>query len=156
MRVLIAAVGRPGRLLAGPIREYESRAERYWKLDTAEVAAEKASRNRPDTDIKRAEAERLRGAIPTGLETVALTRAGQRWSSRELARYLNGLAVAGSAGAAFLLGGALGLDEELLGGSRHRVSLSPMTLPHELARLVLAEQLYRAGTIVRGEPYHKG
>ncbi len=156
MRVLIAAVGRPSRLLAGPIREFEARAGRYWKLDAAEIPAEKASRNRPEADIMRAEAERLQAAIPAELDTVALTRTGRRWSSRELARYLNGLAVAGSPGAAFVIGGAFGLDDELLAGARHRVSLSPMTLPHELARLVLAEQLYRAGTIVRGEPYHKG
>jgi 23S rRNA (pseudouridine1915-N3)-methyltransferase len=56
---------------------------------------------------------------------------------------------------AFVIGGAYGLSDELLSKSRTRVSLAPWTLSHELARLVLAEQLYRAGTIVRGEPYHK-
>jgi 23S rRNA (pseudouridine1915-N3)-methyltransferase len=156
MRVVVVAVGGPSRLLAPPIREFESRAERYWKLETDEVSAERASKNRPIDDIKRAEGERIRAAIADGLETVALTRSGRRWSSRDLARYLGQLAVTGSAGAAFLIGGAYGLHDQLLGEARHRVSLSGMTMPHELARLVLAEQLYRAGTIVRGEPYHKG
>lgn len=142
-------------MLEEPIREYETRASRYWKLDTVAVPAEKSSRNRPVAEVMAGEAERIRGAIPDGAELVTLTRTGTRWSSRKLASYLNGLAVSGSAGAALVIGGAHGLDPELLGEARHRISLSSMTLPHDLARLVLAEQIYRAGTIVRGEPYHK-
>ena len=61
-----------------------------------------------------------------------------------------------SAGVAFVIGGAFGLGDAVLSRSRRQLSLSAMTLPHEMARLVLAEQLYRAGTILRGEPYHKG
>jgi len=93
--------------------------------------------------------------VPAGVEIVALTRKGEAWSSTRLARYLEALAVQGRAGAAFLIGGAWGLAEDLLARASHRLSLSSLTLPHELARLVLAEQLYRAGTILRGEPYHK-
>ena len=59
-------------------------------------------------------------------------------------------------GIGFIIGGAFGLGEAVLSRARHHLSLSDMTLPHEMARLVLAEQLYRAGTILRGEPYHKG
>ena len=87
---------------------------------------------------------------------MALTRTGRAWDSLELADYLGRLAAAGHPGPAFLIGGAYGLAEEALRAARHRLSLSAMTLPHDLARLVLAEQLYRAGTIRRGEPYHKG
>ena len=75
--------------------------------------------------------------------------------SRELAGYLEGHAVRSSAGAAFVIGGAFGLDASVVTKARRTLSLSALTLPHEMARLVLAEQLYRAGTIVRGEPYHK-
>ena len=103
-----------------------------------------------------AEAERIRAAVGEGMELVALSRTGSRWSSRKLARYLNQLAISGAPGAAFVIGGAFGLDHGLLREARHTLTLSDMTMPHDLARLVLAEQLYRAGTIVRGEPYHKG
>ena len=156
MKVVIAAVGRPGKLLLPAIREYETRAGRYWKLFVSEVKAERAGDHRPVTDVRREEAERLRGAAPAGAETVALTRSGDAWSSEALARYLGEMALRGGTGAVFLIGGAFGLDRTLLKEATHRVSLSPMTMPHDLARLVLAEQLYRAGTIVRGEPYHKG
>jgi 23S rRNA (pseudouridine1915-N3)-methyltransferase len=76
--------------------------------------------------------------------------------SRELATYLDRHAVRSSAGVAFVIGGAFGLDPAVLKVARRALSLSSMTLVHEMARLVLAEQLYRAGTILRGEPYHKG
>lgn len=156
MKVVVAAVGRPGKLLLPAIQEYETRAGRYWKLETVEVRAERAGQNRPVTDVRRNEAERLRTAVPPGAEIVVLTRTGDAWPSERFARYLGELALRGSAGAAFLIGGAFGLDRALVRDAAHRVSLSPMTLPHDLARLVLAEQLYRAGTIGRGEPYHKG
>lgn len=156
MQVTLIAVGRPSRLLRPAIQEFEARAARYWKLETVEVSAQKATKNRPVGEIVAAEAEAIRGAIPTGTDLVALTRTGSSWSSRDLARYLNELAVTAGAGATFVIGGAYGLDDQLLGEARHRLTLSAMTMPHELARLVLAEQLYRAGTIIRGEPYHKG
>lgn len=156
MKISVIAVGKPSGLLDAPIREFETRAARYWKLETTEVSPEKASKNRPVEEIMAAEAERIRAAVPEGAELVAVTRVGKAWSSRDLTRYLNDLAVRGSPGAAFVLGGAYGLDQQLLRDASRKVSLSTMTMPHELARLVLAEQLYRAGTIVRGEPYHKG
>ena len=139
-----------------PVREYEDRAGRYWKLDVQEAKAVRAGKNRPVTDVRNEEAERLRNLVPTGAEVVALTRTGQSWSSEQLARYLNDLAVGGSPGAAFVIGGAYGLGRDLVRSARHQLSLSALTMPHDVARLVLAEQLYRAGTIVRGEPYHKG
>lgn len=156
MKVTVLVVGSPSRLLEPAIREYEDRAGRYWKLETVTVDPEKATRNRPVKEVMAAEAERLQAAVPDRSEVVALTRRGKGWSSRGLARYLNGLAVRGATGATFVIGGAHGLDKSFLQRARRPLSLSPMTLPHDLARLLLAEQLYRAGTIVRGEPYHKG
>jgi len=153
VKVILAAVGRPGPPLRDAIAEYETRAGRYWPLQVVEV---KETRGGDDARIVADESERLVARVPDGVEQVALTRKGERWSSRKLARFLQEKAVHGHPGAAFLIGGALGLSDETLSRARHRLSLSSFTMPHELARLVLAEQLYRAGTIVRGEPYHKG
>lgn len=154
MTVWVLAVGRPGRLLAPAIAEYERRAARYWRLEAIEVR--EARRGRDPEGVRAVESERLLARAPAGAELVALTRTGRAWSSVEFADYLARLAAAGHPGPAFLIGGAYGLADEALRAARHRLSLSAMTLPHDVARLVLAEQLYRAGTIRRGEPYHKG
>lgn len=156
MHVRVIVVGKPARRLADAIEEYETRAARYWSLEVIEVRAERATRNAEQERIRGAEAERLWAKVPDGSESVALTREGDPQSSQDLARWLEARAVAGHAGVTFLIGGALGLADDLVGRCSRRLRLSDMTMPHELARLVLAEQLYRAGTIVRNEPYHKG
>lgn len=156
MRVVVVVVGRARGDLAAAIDEYEARAGRYWKLDVVEVAQGGPGRSAAPGQVKAAEAERLLDKIPSELEVVALTRAGEGMSSRELARYLQRLAVGSAPGVAFVIGGAHGLGDDVLDRAARRLALSSMTLPHEMARLVLAEQLYRAGTIARGEPYHKG
>ena len=149
------AVGRVRGPLAALVHEYEARAGRYWKLEVREVAAGAGGGRGSAARVREAEAERIVGELPPGLEVVALTRAGDPMTSPALARYLDGLAVSASPGVAFAIGGAFGLAPLVLERARTMLSLSAMTLPHEMARLVLAEQLYRAGTIVRGEPYHK-
>lgn len=156
MKITVVAVGRPTRLFAEAIAEYERRARRYWSLDVTEVREERGGRGKAMAQVQAAESARLLERVPAGAEVVALTRDGESWSSVQLARYLERMALEARPGIAFLIGGALGISEEALGEATRRISLSPMTLPHELARLLLAEQLYRAGTIVRGEPYHKG
>lgn len=153
---MLLAVGRPGRLFAEAIAEYERRARRYWALELVEVREERAGRGKTEAQIRASESARLLERVPAGLEIVALTRQGAAWSSVDLARHLERLALEARPGVAFLIGGALGLAEESLALVQRRISLSPLTLPHELARLLLIEQLYRAGTIIRGEPYHKG
>lgn len=150
MKVLILAVGKPGSLLAPAVREYETRAGRYFSLEVAEVSSGRG-RGAP-----KAEAEKLLARVPEGFEVVALTREGKRMSSKGLARYLSALGLHRRPGAAFLVGGPYGLAERVLTNANHVLSLSAMSLPHELARLVLAEQIYRAGTIIQGQPYHKG
>jgi 23S rRNA (pseudouridine1915-N3)-methyltransferase len=155
MKVTVIAVGRARGLLAPAIAEYEARAARYWKLEVVEVDAGSGRGDAAPEDVRRAEAERILARIPAGADVTAMTRGGKGMSSRMLASHLSSLALVSSPGAAFVLGGAWGLERGVLDKARRKLSLSPMTLPHEMARLVLAEQLYRAGTIHRNEPYHK-
>ena len=156
MRVLVAAVGRVRGDLSSAVAEYEKRAGRYWKLEVIEVGAGAGGRSAGSAEVQEAEAVRLLKGIPAEVEVVALTRTGKAMDSRELSGYLDRHAVRSSAGVAFVIGGAFGLGPSVLERARKTLSLSRMTMPHEMARLVLAEQLYRAGTISRGEPYHKG
>lgn len=155
MKLLVASVGRPGRLLAAAIAEYEERVRRYFDLEVLEVSRG-GSRGGAGEGARREEGESLLRRLPDDLQRFALTRRGRGMTSLSLARHLEKLGTYGRPGAAFIIGGAWGLSEEVLASARYRLSLSPMTFPHELARLVLAEQLYRAGTIIRNEPYHKG
>lgn len=156
MRVQVIVVGRPARLLQPAIAEYEGRAARYWNLEVIEVKEERGQRAGGELRVLASEGERLLQRVRPGLELCALTRGGEGWSSSRLSQHLSEAALAGREGVAFLIGGAFGLSDEVLRRAARRLSLSELTLPHELARLVLAEQLYRAGTIARGEPYHKG
>jgi 23S rRNA (pseudouridine1915-N3)-methyltransferase len=156
VKLTVLVVGRPGALLADAIQDYEQRAARYFPVAIIEVKAEKG-RPGDEQRVRQAEAARLLARVPSGAEVCALTRDGDdAWSSTGFARYLTELATRGRDGAAFLIGGAFGLAEVVLQRAERRLRLSTFTLPHDLARLVLAEQLYRAGTILRGEPYHKG
>ena len=155
MKVSLIVVGKAGPLVAEAVSEFERRASRYWTLDVIEVKEERGRKGAPEEQIREAESQRLLERVPRGAEICSLTRDGKSISSDDLARYLDNLAVQGKAGVAFLIGGALGLSEDIIKRSDRTLSLSPMTLTHELARLILVEQLYRAGTIIRGEPYHK-
>ena len=154
MRFTIAAVGKPrDAALAETIRDYETRAARYWPLTIVEIRGEPA-RGRRAQDVRAREATRLRAAVPGSSAIWVCDRGGKSQSSEEFARWLQRTREA-ARDTAFLIGGAFGLDDALREDAAGAVSLAPFTLPHELARLVLAEQLYRAGTILRGEPYHK-
>jgi 23S rRNA (pseudouridine1915-N3)-methyltransferase len=137
------------------IGEYERRVSRYFRFDAAQVPAGAGPRATPD-EIRLREAERLSGRIPDDLAIWSLTREGEQISSVELSREFAEMRTYGGAGVVFLIGGAYGLDEALRRRCTRALSLSRMTLPHDMARLVLTEQLYRAGTLLRGEPYHKG
>lgn len=156
MKVMVVVVGRVRGPLADAVDEYEKRAERYWKLEVVEVDGATAGRSPDPERVKATEGERILSRIPDGFEIVALTRTGRDMGSKKLTDYLQGLALDSRPGAAFVIGGAFGLDGAVLARAARQLRLSAMTMPHEMARLVLAEQLYRAGTIARNEPYHKG
>lgn len=156
MKITVVAVGRVRGVLEQAVAEYEARAARYWKLEVVEVDAGAPGRDPDPARVRSAEAERILSRVSPGTAVFALTREGKGMGSRTLARALEEHAVRASPGVTFVVGGAFGLAPDLLARAERRLSLSAMTLPHEMARLVLAEQLYRAGTILRGEPYHKG
>ncbi|MCH2461247.1 MAG: 23S rRNA (pseudouridine(1915)-N(3))-methyltransferase RlmH [Gemmatimonadetes bacterium] len=151
------SVGRVKGALATTVSDYEDRASRYWKMDVIEVSGGTRGAGKDQAGrVREAEADRLLGKLPAELEIIALTRTGVDMSSRQLAGYLEGHAVRSSAGVSFVIGGAFGLAPRVLKRAHKKLRISSMTLPHEMARLVLSEQLYRAGSIIRGEPYHKG
>lgn len=156
MKVQLVAVGRVRGALAPAVGEYEKRARRYWKIEIVEVAVGAPGRDADPEVVRSAEAERILSRIRSEIEVVALTREGDGMDSRELAGYLDQHGIRASAGVSFVIGGAFGLGSAVLRRARRTLSLSKMTLPHEMARLLFMEQLYRAGTILRGEPYHKG
>jgi 23S rRNA (pseudouridine1915-N3)-methyltransferase len=155
VKVMVVVVGRARGLLAPPVQEYEARAARYWKFDVVEVDEGVKGGKADPARVQAAEAERILARVPEGMDLFALTRDGKGMTSRALSRHLQERALHASSGVVFVIGGAFGLDDSVLSRARLRLSLSPMTLPHDMARLLLAEQLYRAGTIARGEPYHK-
>lgn len=155
MKVTLLAVGRVKGVMTDPIREYEQRIRHYFSFEVIEVKEESAARGRTPEQVMAAEGERLIARIPDAARVVALDRGGVRWSSEQLADELEALAVSSHPGMALVIGGAFGLSSGVRQRADQRLSLSNMTLPHELARLVITEQIYRAGTILRGEPYHK-
>jgi 23S rRNA (pseudouridine1915-N3)-methyltransferase len=153
VEIAILAVGklRPYYRQAGD--DYIRRLRRYVSISEREVR--EASRA-PDSRSQLAdEAKRLEAKIPIGSTVIALTRDGSGWSSRELAAQIDRWLMA-SRPVTVMIGGSHGLDPSLRARAHSRWSLGPLTLPHELARVVVLEQLYRAFTILRGEPYHKG
>lgn len=151
MKLRVVVVGRVrdaalGQVIAG----YEERAARYWPLEVVEVREE---HGRDAPVVKRREGERLLEKAGDGV-LVACDETGDALTSAAFAEWLQRLREGGR-DVSIVVGGALGLDGAVRAAATRRITLAPFTLPHELARLVLAEQLYRAGTIVRREPYHK-
>lgn len=154
MRFVVAVVGKPRDAnLAGAIREYEDRANRYWPLEVHEVREEPARSGSADL-VRNREAERLLAAIPPSAYVVTCELAGRTMTSEQFSPWLVELRER-ARDVALVIGGAFGLGAPVKARASTSIALAPWTLPHELARLVLAEQLYRAGTIARREPYHK-
>ncbi|MFK7692324.1 23S rRNA (pseudouridine(1915)-N(3))-methyltransferase RlmH [Paenibacillus sp. HJGM_3] len=160
MLIQIVAVGKlKEKYLMDGIAEYVKRMTPYAKLQIVEVAEEKAPERLSAAEealVKQREGERLLAAIKSDdTHVIALAIEGEPWSSEELARHIAGLGTYGTSQLAFVIGGSLGLSEAVLQRAARRLSFGRITLPHQLMRLVLAEQVYRAYKIMRGEPYHK-
>lgn len=153
MQLWLLAVGRLRPSYREACDDYLRRLGR--RAEVHEVEVREAARA-PTRAVQQAEeARRLMERLPPRARVVALAREGTAWTSVQLSERL-ARSEAESRPVAFVLGGSTGLDPAFLAAAEARWSLGPLTLPHELARVVVAEQLYRAGTILRGEPYHKG
>lgn len=133
--------------------EYAKRLGAYCRFDLVELP-ERPSQKEIHAALEK-EAQAIRARIPKGAAVIAMCVEGKLLSSEALARQLAGYAAGGTSKVCFLVGGSFGLDEGLKREASLRLSMSPMTFPHHLARVMLAEQIYRACTINAGTQYHK-
>ncbi len=160
MSTLILCVGKmkekPYRQMAD---EYLKRLSRYGRYEEAEIPdlPEPASGSSEalEEQLKAKEGEAILGKIRPGDRVIAMTIGGKRRSSAELAKHLEELKTGGTSHLVFVIGGSLGLGKNVLARADEELSMSPMTFPHQLARVMLLEQLYRAEKINAGERYHK-
>ncbi len=153
LKLRIAAVGRlKERYWREACHEYVKRLGRYATVELVEIADRDLSHG-IERAVRSEGADLLR-AIPDSSHVVALEVGGRRMSSEDLAKSLEGLMVDGVADVTFVVGGSAGLAPDVLARADQSLSLSPMTLPHQLCRVVLLEQVYRAFRIMRNEPYH--
>ncbi|HHW73373.1 MAG TPA: 23S rRNA (pseudouridine(1915)-N(3))-methyltransferase RlmH [Firmicutes bacterium] len=159
MQIRVLAVGKlKEQYLVEGIEEYSKRLGRYERLEIVELRAESFSEPlsaKEVEEILRREGERILKEIKPRSFLVALDRGGRALSSEELAEEIQRAALAGSSQLVFVIGGSLGLDERVLKRADLVLSFSKFTFPHQLMRLILLEQIYRAFTILNNERYHK-
>lgn len=159
MKITILTVGKiKEKYFTDAIKEYSKRLSRYCKLEIVEVADEKtlegASEHEADL-IRCKEGERLKKYIKEGAYVISLAIEGKQYSSEEFSDKIHKLGLQGKSHLIFIIGGSIGLADDILKNSKELLSFSKMTFPHQLMRVVLLEQIYRAYRIMNGEPYHK-
>lgn len=159
MNITIVSVGKlKEKYLKMGIDEYVKRLGGYAKIDLIEVADEKAPEQLSDAEmeiVKKKEGERILAKISTDTYVIALAINGKMKTSEQMASDLESLMTYGKSKIAFVIGGSLGLHEDVLKRADEQQSFGQMTLPHQLMKLVLVEQVYRSFRIMKGEPYHK-
>ena len=159
MQIDILCVGKiKEKFFRDALEEYKKRLSRYCRLSEIEVADEKTPDTASDAEarqIKEKEGERLLAKISDSATVIALAIDGKGYSSEGFAAELEKLAIDGASHLQFVIGGSLGLSDAVLSRADRRISFSAMTFPHQLMRVILLEQIYRAFRIQRNEPYHK-
>ncbi len=159
MNISIITVGKlKEKYLINGINEYIKRMGPYAKVDVIEVPDEKAPEQLSEAEmvqVKEKEGERILAKVAQDAYVIALAIKGEMWSSEKLAKELDKLATYGRSKVAFIIGGSLGLSTAVMQRADAKLSFSKMTFPHQLMRLILVEQVYRAFRINRNEPYHK-
>ena len=159
MKITIITVGKiKEKYLKDAIAEYSKRLSKYCKLEIVEVADEKTPDNASETvenQIRAKEGERILKYVKDDAYIVTLEIKGRQVTSEELADKIDTLGIQGTSHITFIIGGSIGLGEEVLARSDYALSFSKMTFPHKLMRVILLEQIYRSYRIIHGEPYHK-
>ena len=158
MKITIVAVGKiKEKYLTAGIAEFVKRLTPYCRLSIVEIDEEKMPENPSAAEKAKAlarEGERMLRQIPSDSYLIVLDVAGKPASSEELAARLSQLALTGQSSITFVIGGAFGLSPDIRSAAKERLSFSKMTFTHQMIRLLLVEQVYRAFKINRGEPYH--
>lgn len=159
MKITLIAVGKiKEKFYTDAIAEYSKRLSRYCKLEIIQVPDEKTpdrASASEEEQIKGKEGDRILAHIRDGAYVVALAIEGQMMDSVQLAGKIDQLGIGGQSQIVFIIGGSLGLSEEVLRRADCLLSFSKMTFPHQLMRVILLEQIYRSYRIIAGEPYHK-
>ena len=159
MKITIITVGKVKEsYFRGAIEEYSKRLSKYCKLDIVEVADEKTPDKASETEeeqIKAKEAERIMKYVREDAYVIALAIEGKQLDSVELSNKIENLGIQGKSHVQFIIGGSLGLHTNVLSRADYKLSFSKMTFPHQLMRVILLEQIYRAYRIMNHEPYHK-
>ena len=159
MNITMITVGKlKEKYLKQGIEEYLKRLSAYAKVNIVELSDEKAPEVLSENEmeqVKNKEGERILAKISADAHVIALAIEGKMKTSEQLAERLDNLATYGKSKVVFVIGGSLGLSQEVMRRADESLSFSKMTFPHQLMRLILVEQVYRAFKINRGEPYHK-
>lgn len=159
MNITIIAVGKiKEKYIQEGIKEFIKRLSRYCSLNLIEVDDEKAPENLSQREmeiVKTKEGQKIITKIPQNSFIISLEIKGKQLSSEELSKKIEELMIEGVNHITFIIGGSLGLSDEVLDRSNFRLSFSKMTFPHQLMRLILLEQIYRAFKIIKNEPYHR-
>ncbi|MBE5915491.1 MAG: 23S rRNA (pseudouridine(1915)-N(3))-methyltransferase RlmH [Pseudobutyrivibrio ruminis] len=159
MNVKILCVGKiKEKFYRDAILEYSKRLSKYCNLQIIEVADEKTSETASTNEmeiVKNKEGERLLKYLKERDFVIALAIQGTQQDSVAFSKYIENLGLTGNSSVAFVIGGSLGLSNDLLARSDAQISFSKMTFPHQLMRVILLEQIYRAMRIMNNEPYHK-
>lgn len=159
MKITIISVGKiKEKYLKDAIAEYSKRLSSYCNLNHIELTDEKAPENLSPNDmlkIKNIEGQRILSKVKDKQHVYALDLQGKQRSSEEFSKEINDLQVYGSSDVVFVIGGSLGLSNDVLKRANQSICFSRMTFPHQLMKVILLEQIYRGFKIMKGEPYHK-
>ena len=159
MNITLITVGKiKEKYLKEAIDEYSKRLTRYCKLEIIELADEKTPDNaseKEEQQIKEKEGDLILSKVKDNAYVIAMDLKGKHITSEEFSNFIDNLGVTGNPNITFIIGGSLGLSQKVIQRANYKLCFSKMTFPHQLFRVMLLEQIYRAFRIIKNEPYHK-